>query len=223
MSVVINHQEIIQRENARMAIRERRFSRTLMSMEYAPSGFVVEKPVGSLLVLIRDCLGLLVPLEPGLILLVEPPCLVLECLGGQILLVCPLLVVESIEEGIILHLASNRRVKRRVVDERQAILRPCYRRIPPRLRLMMPYRLRIRDIGCRISRCCYQPLRGQAEGCLGVRSRRCPGVHQVSQRRGQVVYRFFCCCFRGLHTVRHAISMSCCCCRISIQNLERVT
>ena len=65
-----------------------------------PSALVVEEARGALLELLGDVLGLLVPLEPGLVLLVEPPTLTLKRLGGQVLLVRALLVVEGVEEAV---------------------------------------------------------------------------------------------------------------------------
>jgi hypothetical protein len=50
----------------------------------------VEVYIGALLVLVRGQLGLLMALEPGVVLLVVPPRLLLQLLGSQILLVCAL-------------------------------------------------------------------------------------------------------------------------------------
>ena len=50
--------------------------------------------------LLGDVLGLLVTLEPGLILLMEAPTLVSERLGSEVLLIRPLTVVEKVEESI---------------------------------------------------------------------------------------------------------------------------
>lgn len=69
-------------------------------MHVLPCTFVVEEPVGALLKLLGDVLRLLMSLEPGLVLLVEAPALVLEGLGSEVLLVGPLSVVEKIEESI---------------------------------------------------------------------------------------------------------------------------
>ncbi len=62
-----------------------------------PSAFVVEEAIGALLELLGDILGLLVPLEPGLVLLMKPPTLTLKRLGGEILLVRALLVVKGVK------------------------------------------------------------------------------------------------------------------------------
>ena len=64
----------------------------------APARLVVKVHVGALLVLVRGDLGLLVPLEPGEVLLVVPPALLLELPRGEVLLVGALLVVEDEEE-----------------------------------------------------------------------------------------------------------------------------
>ena len=66
----------------------------------SPSAFVIKETVCALLKLLRDGLGLLVPLEPGLVLLVEAPALALERLCRQVLLICSLLVVEGIEQAV---------------------------------------------------------------------------------------------------------------------------
>jgi hypothetical protein len=45
---------------------------------FIPCALVVEEPICTLLVLLRDLFRLLMPLEPGLILLVEPPALIFQ-------------------------------------------------------------------------------------------------------------------------------------------------
>lgn len=53
-----------------------------------------------LLELVSDGLGLLVPLEPHHILGVEPPRLLLQCLGRKVLRLSALQIVEDEEEGL---------------------------------------------------------------------------------------------------------------------------
>ena len=84
---------------------------------HLPSAFVVKIPIGALLKLLSDDLGFLVSLKPGVMLLVEPPALILECLGRQVLLRCSLLVVKDVEQGIWV----DTRVQPRVVEYRQRL------------------------------------------------------------------------------------------------------
>jgi len=65
-----------------------------------PSALIIKEPVSALLELLGDGLGLLVPLEPCLVLLVEAPTLALQRLCREVLLVCPLLVVEGVEQAV---------------------------------------------------------------------------------------------------------------------------
>ena len=65
-----------------------------------PCAFVVEESICALLKLLRDCLWLLVTLEPSLVLLVKAPALILQCLGREVLLVSSLLIVEDVEQRI---------------------------------------------------------------------------------------------------------------------------
>jgi hypothetical protein len=66
----------------------------------SPSAFVIKETICALLELLRDGLRLLVPLEPGLVLLVEAPALAFKRLCCQILLICSLLVVEGVEQAV---------------------------------------------------------------------------------------------------------------------------
>ena len=65
-----------------------------------PSAFVIKETICALLELLCDGLGLFVPLEPCLVLLMEAPALALERLGRQVLLVGSLLVVEGVEQAV---------------------------------------------------------------------------------------------------------------------------
>ena len=65
-----------------------------------PSALIIKETICALLELLRDGFGLLVPLEPCLVLLVEAPALALESLGRQVLLVGSLLVVEGVEQAV---------------------------------------------------------------------------------------------------------------------------
>lgn len=71
-----------------------------------PCAFVVEESVGALLEFFCDVLRLFVTLEPCLVLFVEAPTLVLQRLGGQVLLIRSLTVVEQIEQCIRINPAS---------------------------------------------------------------------------------------------------------------------
>lgn len=66
----------------------------------SPRGLVVEEPIGPLLEFLRNVLGLLVALEPSLILLVKPPALAFQRLRCQVLLVRPLPIVEGVEQAV---------------------------------------------------------------------------------------------------------------------------
>lgn len=80
-----------------------------------PGTLVIKEPIRPLFELLRDRLGLLMALEPGLVLLVEAPTLVLQCLGSQILLVGALSIIEDIEQGVCIDLP--RLVQPRVVED----------------------------------------------------------------------------------------------------------
>jgi hypothetical protein len=84
-----------------------------------PSALIIKEPVSALLELLGDVLGLLVPLEPCLILLVETPTLALQRLCREVLLVCPLLVVEGVEQAVGIDPA----VQSRIVEDSQRFLR----------------------------------------------------------------------------------------------------
>lgn len=62
-----------------------------------PGALVVKEPIRPLFVFFRNLLRLLVPLKPRLILLVEPPTLILQSAGREPLLVGILPVVEDVE------------------------------------------------------------------------------------------------------------------------------
>ena len=64
------------------------------------TALVVEVHVRALLIVVAGDLGLFVPLEPGHVLLVKPPRLLLELLSREELLVAALLVVEGKEQGV---------------------------------------------------------------------------------------------------------------------------
>ncbi len=106
-----------------------------------PCGLVIEKPVGPLLKLLRDILGLFMPLEPRLVLLMKTPALVFQGFGRQILLIRALLVVKDIEKCIRL----DTRVQARVIEDRQRFLRIPGWRVISRFRLIRPWGL---SIGC---------------------------------------------------------------------------
>ncbi len=74
----------------------------------APSGFPVEINIGSLFVIVRCYLWLLVALKPGHVLFVESPRLLLELPSCQILLIGSLLIIENVKEGIGSELFKNR-------------------------------------------------------------------------------------------------------------------
>jgi hypothetical protein len=83
-----------------------------------PSAFVIKETICALLELLCNGLGLLVPLEPCLVLLVEAPALAFERLGRQVLLVCALLVVEGVEQAV----SVNSTVQSGIVEDAQRLL-----------------------------------------------------------------------------------------------------
>lgn len=90
-----------------------------------PSALIIKETICALLELLRDRLGLLVPLEPCLVLLVEAPTLALQRFGRQILLVGTLLVVERVEQAVGVYPA----VESRVIEDAQRLLRVVSRRV----------------------------------------------------------------------------------------------
>jgi len=78
-----------------------------------PSAFVIKETICALLELLCNGLGLLVSLEPCLVLLVEAPALALEGFCRQVLLICPLLVVEGVEQAV----GVNPAVKSGIVED----------------------------------------------------------------------------------------------------------
>lgn len=84
-----------------------------------PSALIIKETIGALLELLRDRLGLLVPLEPRLVLLVEPPALALKRLRRQVLLIGSLPVVEGVEETV----GVDSAVQARVIEDAQGLLR----------------------------------------------------------------------------------------------------
>lgn len=72
----------------------------IMAAIILPCALVVKEPVGALLEFLGNILGLFVPLEPRLVLLMEPPALIFQCLGGQILLCRSLLVVKNVKQSV---------------------------------------------------------------------------------------------------------------------------
>ena len=94
-------------------------SRQIKKQYNPPGRLVIKEAIRALLELLGDLLGLLVPLEPRLVLLVEPPTLVLQRLRRQILLIRALLVVEYVKQSIRFY----PRVKPGVVEYRQWLLR----------------------------------------------------------------------------------------------------
>lgn len=65
-----------------------------------PCALIVKKPICSLLKLLGNRFWLLVALEPSLVLFMETPALILECLRREVLLIRPLFVVEDVEKCI---------------------------------------------------------------------------------------------------------------------------
>ena len=84
-----------------------------------PSALVIKETISALLKLLCDGLGLLVSLEPCLVLLVEAPTLTFEGLGRQVLLVGSLLVVEGVEQAV----GVDPAVKPGVVEDAKRLLR----------------------------------------------------------------------------------------------------
>lgn len=116
----------------------------------SPSALIVKETISALLKLLGDGLRLLVPLEPCLILLVEAPTLTLQRLCRKVLLICPLLVVEGIEQAVSIDPA----VQPRVVKDPQRLLRIMRRRVRVwRLWLVVIGLFRIHGDGTVDSRC----------------------------------------------------------------------
>lgn len=86
-----------------------------------PCTLIVKEPIRPLLEFLGNRLGLLMTLEPRLVLLMESPALVLERLGGQELLVSALSVIKQVEESICVD--PPRIVQSRVVKYRKRFLR----------------------------------------------------------------------------------------------------
>ena len=76
----------------------------------APSCFVIKVNVGSLFVLIRRYLGFFVTLEPGHVLFVEPPRLLLELPSRQVLLVSSLGIIKDKEQTVGTQLFKDLRI-----------------------------------------------------------------------------------------------------------------
>ena len=96
-------------------------------MRNLPCALVIKETICSLLELLRDCFRLLMPLEPGLILLMESPTLILECLGCQVLLISPLFIVKDVEKRIWIYAG----IQSRIIEDRIQFLRVVRRRSDP--------------------------------------------------------------------------------------------
>ena len=109
-----------------------------------PGAFIIEKAISSLFILFGDVLRLFVPLEPSLVLLVKAPALTLQCLRRKILLICALLVVESVEQAVGIYPA----VESGIIEDAQRLLWVVRRRVCVwRLRLVVIGFLRIHGYG----------------------------------------------------------------------------
>ena len=73
-------------------------------------------------------------LEPSLVLLVEPPALVFECLCCKVLLIGTLLVVEDIEERV----RVDAGIQSRIVKYRQWLTRKLRVRVELDIRVVVP-------------------------------------------------------------------------------------
>lgn len=89
-----------------------------------PGSLKVKVEVDSLFVLVGDGLGLVCALEPGEVLLVEAPALLLELLRSQVLQVRPLAVVEDVEQRVDVEVGKQRRIR----EVRGRLLRVVVRR-----------------------------------------------------------------------------------------------
>lgn len=104
-----------------------------------PRAFIVEEPISALFKFLVDHFGLLVPLEPCLVLLVKPPTKLLQPLGCEVLLIRSLTIVEDIKKGVRVHLHKQVRLFKN--SERfLRIVRRCFVR---RLRLVAFWPFRI--------------------------------------------------------------------------------
>ena len=79
---------------------------------FVPCALVVKEPISPLLVLLRYVLRLFMSLKPCLILFVETPTLGFERLGGKILLIRTLAVIEDIEQRVRI----NSSIQVRIID-----------------------------------------------------------------------------------------------------------
>lgn len=84
--------------------------REILLPSLRPRSFKVEIQINALLILVRDGLRFIRSLEPRQVLLVESPTLLLELLCGEILHVCPLAIVEDVEQGVYVEIGKERRV-----------------------------------------------------------------------------------------------------------------
>lgn len=108
----------------------------------APGSLVVKIDVRSLLIVFRDRLGLLVPLEPCQILFVESPRLLLQLTCRQILLVGSLLVVKDKEQGVDIKLLKHGRVVEQALGWRLRVIRRRRVRVLGRV-VLGPLRVRL--------------------------------------------------------------------------------
>ena len=92
-----------------------------------PCALVVKETICSLFEFFRNRFRFLVSLEPRLVLLVKPPTLVLQGLGREVLLICSLLVVEDVKEGVRI----DPLVEPRIFENCQRLLRKLVVRVIP--------------------------------------------------------------------------------------------
>ena len=121
---------------------------TTKIMTNLPCALIIKEPICPLLEFLCDCLGFLMSLEPSLVLLVEPPALVLERFGREKLLVRALSVIKQVEQRI--GVDPPRIIQPRIVEDGQWLLRVVDGCVIRALRLVMTRLLGVRRFrtGC---------------------------------------------------------------------------
>lgn len=115
----------------------------MQKIKCLPRALIIKEPVCSLFVVFCDGFGLLMTLEPRLILFVEPPALALQRFCCKVLLISALAIVEGVEECIRL----NPLVQTGVVEDGKRLLGVVRGRIRVGIRRsVMAGRFRVRGI-----------------------------------------------------------------------------
>ena len=101
LQILVNELEFslsaVHPDNAPVRVKRGDPSQGMLSI---PCTFIVKKSVRPLLILVCNHLRFLVPLKPGLVLLVKSPALAFERFSCEILLVGALSIVEDVEKSV---------------------------------------------------------------------------------------------------------------------------